>query len=140
MARRFRITTTGRVGPPRWWWVIVHGSLEQMRRAAIRWPYTDDTAEDLAEALGLCQPMGWWENDDEPGVRYYPETGYAGVLRFTVGHTGPEIVGHELVHAAVATYRMNVSSDACLGERCGDEEEDLAYLYGELYASFRSRY
>ena len=140
MARRLRIRTTDRVGPSRWWWVIVHDSLEEMRRAGGRWPHNQTTEAELAEATGMCQPINWWENDAEPGVRYYPDTGYAGAVRFTAGYVSPEIVAHEIVHAAVATYRMNCSADACLGEDCGDEEEDLAYLYGELFASFHDRY
>ncbi len=138
MARRFRISTTGRVGPPRWWWVIIHESLKEMRHAGARWPHNSET--DFGEAEGLCQPINWWENDDEPGIRYYPETGYAGVLRFVTDHIHAEIVAHELVHAAVAVYRMNCSSDACLGEDYGDEEEDLAYIYGELFASFQDSF
>lgn len=49
-----------------------------------------------------------------------------------------EIVAHELVHAAVAVYRMNVRGDVRLGEDCGEREEQLAYIYGELYGSLMS--
>lgn len=139
-ARRFRIATSGEVGPARWWWVVIHPDLDAMRAAARAWcgdVYPDEFWEDTA---GLCQPVGWWEPEDDPRVRHYPESGYAGVIRFAAGHVDAAVVAHELVHAAVAVYRMNCCPDVRLGQQCGRREEELAYLYGELFAAFQERY
>lgn len=35
-------------------------------------------------------------------------------------------------------YRMNVRTEIRLGRQCGSREEDLAYIYGELYGSFEA--
>ncbi|MER5608366.1 hypothetical protein AB0F93_00220 [Micromonospora tulbaghiae] len=138
--RRFRIHTSGRIGPPRWWWVVVHPGVEELRAAGDAWLRRQGAYADLSDAVGLCQPVGWMEYEESPRERHYPASGYAGVVRLAVGEVTAEIVAHELVHAAVATYRMNVRPDVRLGVQCGGREEDLAYLYGELFASFQDRY
>lgn len=122
----------------RWWWVIIHPTLAAMQAAGVAWPWTDE--DDLSGAEALCQPVGWWELEDDPTVRHYPDSGYAGVIRFARDYVHAENVAHELVHAAIATYRMNCASDVRLGQRCGRREEELAYLHGELFAAFQDRF
>lgn len=49
-------------------------------------------------------------------------------------------MAHELVHAAVQVYRMNVARSVRLEADCGRREEQLAYIYGELFADFQERW
>lgn len=65
---------------------------------------------------------------------------YAGVLRLAASAVTAEIVAHELVHAALTIYRMNVHPNVHLGIGCYRREEQFAYIYGELYASFEARF
>lgn len=128
MTRTFTISTSGVHGPRRWWWVRIYPDLEAMRAAAARYHRTAD----LAEAHAVCQPAEWFT---ETGTRY-AGGGLAGVLRFAATELTGEIVGHELLHAAVAVYRQTVHRDVRLGVWCTGREEKLAYIFGELYTSF----
>lgn len=139
--RRFRIRTGGEPGPARWFWVVVHPTLVGMRAAARswRWGLTDDDEDLWARTVAVTQPIGWVTDPALTGLRVYPASGYAGVLRFAAGHVTPEVVAHEVGHAAVAVYRMNCSLEVRLGQQAGPREETLVSLFGELFASFHGR-
>lgn len=66
----------------------------------------------------------------------WPSTGLAGVIRLSAENLYPEVIYHELLHAACSTYRMNVDVELNLGTAYDDmsREEDLAYIYGQLAA------
>jgi hypothetical protein len=133
--RSFTISTD-RVGPRRWWWVRIHDNVDQLREAAHRhrpW-YGRDHWDDTC---GCCHPLGWLNGGK--GDQHWPANGYAGVIRYSEDYLTSEIVAHELVHAALWTYRMNVTGDVRLGRQCGGREEQLAYIYGELYADLELR-
>jgi hypothetical protein len=125
---------TDRVGPRRWWLVRVHDNLDELRRAASA--YHPDV--DFSQCWGCCHAAVWLDQDGK--LVRYGHRGYAGVLRFAADHLTGEVVAHELVHAAVATYRMNIAQDVRLGRGVGEREEQLAYIYGELYAAFEARF
>jgi hypothetical protein len=128
--RSFTISTD-RISPRRWCWVRVHDTAEDMVRAAIRLNPRSSGGSDRAAwdgCYGCFQPS--WEDC---------KTAYAGTLRLVDGWVTPEIVAHELVHAACQVYRMNVHADVRLGTGCRRREEDLAYIYGELHASFAAK-
>ncbi|WP_409463592.1 hypothetical protein [Amycolatopsis sp. GA6-003] len=132
--KRFSIATD-RIGPRRWCWVVVHPDLDHFRAAAIRTAPWHGTAY-WDGCLGCFQPVAYRErHDGEAWVGRWPANGYAGILRLAEGHVSPEIVAHELVHASAQIYRMNVDRDVRLGDDCGEREEQLAYIYGELFAS-----
>ncbi len=128
MTRSFTIATSGRTSPRRWWRVRIYPTVEQLRAAAHRC----QPGTDFSQACGVCHTARW---RTETGLRY-GHRGYAGIIRLAETHLIGEIVGHELLHAAVATYRMTISQDVRLGRSPGPREEDLAYLFGELYTSF----
>lgn len=133
--RTFRISTD-RIGPRRWWIVRVHDTADQFEDAAHR--HRPHHGRDWwTGCRGCCHPVTQRLIVASDGTAQYvePASGYAGVLRFIEDWLTPEVVTHELMHAALATYRMNVCSDVRLGTGCGDREESLAYIYGELYAS-----
>lgn len=133
---------TDRVGPRRWCRVRIHATVEEMRIHAQRLNprvAVDVTGGGWDECFGCFQPVPHWTHTDT-GEISYAANGYAGVLRLAQDHVTSEIVAHELVHAALQIYRMNVVPDIRLGGRCGPREESLAYIYGELYASFEERW
>jgi hypothetical protein len=131
VTRSFTIGT-GRVGPRRWWIVRIHDTVEKLRAAATGYA----PGVDFTECYGCCHAAGWI---DHTGTRRHGLRGYAGIIRLADGYVTAEIVTHELVHAAVATYRMQVREDVRLGRTVGQCEEALAYIYGELFAAFETK-
>jgi hypothetical protein len=107
MTRSFPIRTS-RIGPARWLWVRIHPDLETLRAAAHRLR----PGEDFAACYGCVHPVA-----GPP-----PVNGFAGVVRFALTHLTGDIVAHELVHAALAVYRLNVSADVRLGAGCRRRE------------------
>lgn len=126
----FTIATTGRIVPRRWWQVRVHPDVEHLREAAHKLR-PEHGRDHWNQCFGVCHPVRFEENHH--GQRKYPANGYAGLIRFATEFFTAEVVAHELVHAAAATYRMNVCRDVHLGADCGEHEEQFAYIYGELY-------
>ena len=124
--------------PRRWWRAVVHDSAMDLHAAAQRYN-PKPAGETWDNVYGVHQPFGTYINR-ETNERRYPRNGFAGVIRFVAGHVTPEVVAHELVHAALWCYRMNHKRDVRLGTDCGPREEDLAYIYGELYASFETEW
>lgn len=90
-----------------------------------------------ADTFGCFQPSSFWTN--KQGFVWWHPNGYAGTLRLAEGYVMAEIVAHELVHAAVQIYRMNVRRRVQLGVETGQREEDLAYIYGELFADLQDK-
>ncbi len=132
MTHSFTITTSGDRGPRRWWWVRIYPDVDAMRAAANRC----SPGTDFSQAYGVCQTARW---RTETGGLRYGLRGYSGIIRLAEPHVTAEIAAHELVHAAVATYRMTVNNDVRLGRACSGREEALAYIFGELYAAFAQR-
>jgi hypothetical protein len=127
------------VGPRRWCRVRIHPTVEELRVHAQRLNprvAVDTTGGGWDECFGCFQPPPRFMVGD-PG---WAPNGYAGTLRLADGHITSEIVAHELVHAAAQVYRMNVAGHINLGPSCRRREEDLAYIYGELYASFEDQW
>lgn len=136
MSRLFYIRTA--TPPRRWWQVRIHDSIEDLHAAAQR--YNPKPASETWDGVyGVHQPFGTWVNR-ETGERRYPSNGFAGIIRLDAGHATAETIAHELLHAALWCYRMNHQRDVRLGTDCGPREEDLAYIYGELYASFEDQW
>lgn len=122
-------------GTRRWWTVRIHPDVEHLRRAARR----HHPSVDFSECAGVCQAAVWVDYGTGELTRY-GANGYAGIIRLAPPYVTGAIVAHELLHAAVATYRMNVDSDVRLGEGVGEREEQLAYIYGDLYADFERHF
>lgn len=131
----------------RWWWVRVHDSPASMCRAAHAYaPHHGWAYWKPAAILGCCQPgRPLIEIDDDPDnpqrPLLWPSYGFAGVIRLTAENLFPEVVHHEVLHAACHTYRMNVELSLQLGNGYGDmdREEDLAYIHGQLAADMDTK-
>jgi hypothetical protein len=128
----FAISTGDRYPPRRWFRVRVHATAQELQEAAYKLD-PGSGREFWNECEGCCQAV--LLGGDKQG---YPRNGYAGIVRFASDTFTAEVVAHELVHAAVAVYRMNVCHDVRLGPSVGPREEALAYLYGELFNSLES--
>lgn len=136
MTRTFTIATT--FARRRWWRVAVHDTLDELRKAAHQYrPWVG--REHWAETEGCCHPAGHLDRD---GALHYPRNGFAGVIRYAQPSLTAEIVAHELVHAAAATLRSLGPRDLRLGDGYRGtllREEQLAYIYGELFADLNGR-
>lgn len=128
--------------PARWFWVRVYDTPETLRKIATRVsPHTD-----YSGCFGCVQEVTPWipegvseeDQDDLPlSDLYFPENGFAGVVRLIDDYLYPEIIWHEVFHAACSVFRMNVAQRPQLEgfldpER--DNEEALAYAVGQLGA------
>ncbi len=131
--RAFRIATTGRIGRRVWWMVRLYDDVATLRAHASNY----DPAADFSECYGVCHHARY--HDDNGSLRPGPK-GYGGVIRYSLPHLTGEIAAHELAHAALATYRMVVADNPRFGTGIGFREEQLCYLFGELYASFEQGY
>lgn len=113
-------------GPVRWFQVMIHDSPAELQEAARRYGRPVD------EALACCHPAPMIERlVDGEWVRSNPPT-WAGVVRLCHPHITTAIVAHEMIHAALVIYRMDVCDDVRLGNGCGDREETLAHIAGDL--------
>ena len=118
-------------GPRRYFHVFIHDDADQMRQAGERYnggaPLGDD-------CLACCQPapVRAIVNDDGEIVDHNEPAHFGGVIRFVTGHVTTEIVAHELTHAALVVYRMDINPDVRLGNGCRLREEHLAYITGDL--------
>lgn len=114
-----------------WIRVVLHDTVDQLRRTAKR----SRPGEDNSEAVGLFMPAPWRERYDKAAKMWLPvSNGLAGTIRLAREHLSTEIVAHECVHAAVHLYRQYHRPDGSVGETSGPDEEILAYYAGELVA------
>jgi len=115
-------------GPRRYFHIFIHDDLDDMRAAAKR--YSGCSVDD---ALAVCQPAPLrirYDNDGEPVD--VSDQHWGGIVRLVAGHITTEIVAHELTHAALVVYRMDINPDVRLGNGCRLREEHLAYITGDL--------
>lgn len=133
MVRRFTIRTDWG-GTRRWWIVKIYPTVGQLRAAARGY----DPRTSFSEAYGVCH-HAMWTAPEEQQV-YFGLRGYAGIIRLTDEHLTAEIVVHEIAHAAIAVYRMNIDTDVRLGTHISHQEEDLAYILGDLFGDYCSQF
>lgn len=124
MTRQLRISTD-RTGQPRWWQVTIHPTVEALH-TALRQRGIDPT-----NTFAHTQPASYRTT---PAGCLYPADGFAGDIRYAHHWMTPQIVAHELVHAALATYRMTDTRNADLGNRYSQAEETLAHIHSDLAA------
>lgn len=118
-------------GPRRYLQVFVHPDPEHLQRAARRY-----TGSSFKGTLGCCHPAPVRLRYDADGTAVErPYAHWAGMVRLSQGHITTEIVAHEMTHAALVIYRMDVKPDVRLGNDCRMREETLAYIVGDLIAS-----
>lgn len=118
-------------GRRRWIRLVVHDTLAELRAAADA--YRPEYGPDWwAPAVACFHPAPVRSRVGPDGEMEPIDTGFAGVLRFTRERLDTEVVAHECIHAALAVYRMDVTTFVHLGNGCGRREETLAYIAGDL--------
>lgn len=122
-----------------WFWVIIYHTKKEMRKAA--GDHTEDTGErvDFIRASGVCHTYERVRIAPDGTEKILKEIGTIRLIK-TELHT--EVIAHEIVHAAMHLYRLlygveneldGSSHNASFGNGCNEDEENLAYLYGELF-------
>jgi hypothetical protein len=143
---RFRIRTDW-TKPERWFWVRVYDTPDSLRRMANRVSeMRGGGGSEYGEALGCVQEtVPWIPDDADPETQddlpvtelVWPEDGFAGVIRLCRDWLTPEILAHEILHAAVTVFRMNICQRPQLEGMLAverNQEEALAYTVGQLHA------
>lgn len=118
-------------GPRRWFRLVVHDTLVELREAAHRFR-PEYGADWWTECAGCFHPAPLRRRYDKDGTEHQIDTGYSGTLRFSAELVTTEIVTHEVLHAALCAYRMDVTTYVNLGNGIGRREETLAYIHGDL--------
>jgi len=116
-------------GPRRYFHIFIHDDADEMRTAAEQyngWPVDD------AEAVCQPAPVRAIVNADGDITGRDNQAYFGGIIRFVKGNVTTEIVAHELTHAALVVYRMDINPDVRLGNGCRLREEHLAYITGDL--------
>jgi head-tail adaptor len=116
-------------GRRRYFRLFVHPDLDHFRRAAHRY-----SGADFSQASGCCHPAPVRERYDVATDTWYDsgDPHWAGIVRLVSGHIHSEVVAHEMTHAALVVYRMDIKADVRLSNGCGAREELLAYIVGDL--------
>lgn len=143
---QFKVAT-GYTAPRRWFWVRIYDSVDSLRAVANRWAvWSNGSGGEYDDCVGCVQevvPMipAWYAEDDQdclPSMGLeWPADGFAGVIRLSYEWLTTEIIAHEVTHAAVTVFRMNVRMRPELEGMLDPErpnEEALAYAVGELTA------
>jgi hypothetical protein len=114
-------------GPRRYFRVAIYDDREAFQAAALQY----NGVELEAECHGVCQPAPVKEDGSDPSH-------FGGVIRFVASHLTPEVAAHEMVHAALVVYRMDINPDVRLGNGCRLREEHLAHIAGDLISQLDS--
>lgn len=143
--RQFKICA-GYTKPDRWFWVRIYDTAESLRYVANRLDgWRNGTAGQYDDCVGCVQEVTPWIPEDmDPRMQdsvslhsrlKWPEDGFAGVIRFCAEWLTPEIIAHEITHAALVVHRMNLRQRPLLEGMLAPErpnEEALAYAVGQL--------
>lgn len=122
-----------------WFHVIVYPTTREMIDAANE--HTKETGEDMkyTGSAGVChtyQRLKITEKGEETLLNEI------GTIRLAKTHLNTEVVSHEVLHAAMHLYRLlygtereyeGSSHNADFGSGCNPQEENLCYLFGEMF-------
>lgn len=123
---RFAVRTTTIAAAPGWIWVVVHDSVEQLRRAATRYG-----GGDHSDTAACFQGTGARMRVDDDGRVTVPASRFAGVMRILPDH-GAGTLAHEATHAALAIYgrQHRVFLEPFASDMA--DEEVLCYTVGDI--------
>jgi len=115
-------------------WVIVHDTLKEMQDAADKHEGTNNNEGVLGVHHAYTRLIIKKGKKDVLSKD-------VGIIRLAKTHLATIVVAHELVHAALWQYRvLKLDSDTGkeipevnLGNKCGEDEEMFAHLYGDLF-------
>jgi hypothetical protein len=116
-------------GSRRYVHIAVHNTDDDLRRAAAAYR----PGADWTDTAGCFHPADLRLRYDADGnAEDVSDPHYAGLMRLSREHLTTEVVIHETVHAAATIYRMDVCTMIRLENGCGEREETLAYIVGDL--------
>lgn len=133
MTRRFW-TVTIEIDEPREVNVYLYDTVEEMRAAAME--FATEVGEKVEEghydyALGVTH--GYWRYRDEDLL---PEVV---TMRLVRGHLLPEIISHEVAHAAQHLYLVDHldggDSEDLAVDHFASDNETFAYIFGALFGA-----
>lgn len=114
-----------------WYWVYVYDDKNKLRAAAREYKQEDD----FDNCLAVCQPQRRIVISPTGEVKEYDNLGVVRILNTA----GSEIAAHELLHASLNLYREKHRKNADFGEQCNDEEEELCYIFGQMFSMLVSK-
>lgn len=116
--------------PQVYFWVYVYENLDQLRDQASRF----NPNENYDDCYGVCQPFKREIVKETGEIIRHPNIGVIRIL----DKAGAEVSLHEIIHASLWNYRV-CFGDANFGEECSIDEENFAYICGQLYRSLVSK-
>lgn len=112
---------------------MIHDTHEDFVKAASRYSYHAPSGH-YDSAVGAFHPVDHREKYDKKKKRWINTTPkhYAGVIRLEKEWVVPDVIVHEVVHAAAHIWRLDISKRVNLGDNCYQNEEYFAYIVGDL--------
>ncbi len=121
--------------------VLVYDDIKELRKAADRYDKKHGGDKPNKDILGVSHHF-CSETFEEGTDKLVGRKRVIGIIRLSKKHCTTEIVSHELLHTALWNFRLNNGithesdgsiENACFGSTCGDDEETLCHLYGQLF-------
>lgn len=119
-------------GPKKYVRIVIHDTHEQFLKGAE--DYRPDAVTPPDPPVACFHPPVIVEHYDKRLKRWVRRSSlhFAGTIRMSQDWLTDEIIVHEVTHAAIEIYRRDYAKRPDLGLHCGKNEENLAYLIGEL--------
>lgn len=124
-----------------WFWVIVHDTVEEMRRAADQYDIKSGAVRPIrgagdetgyfGRALGVTHK---YEREIYTKNGLWIEYPNVGVIRLCKPYLSTEIVSHELMHAVAWTWKLKYGHSIGRAYKNGWREEMLCHMYGHSFS------
>lgn len=115
-----------------WLWVYVHPTLKKFIQAYKKYEKREFGQDNptIEDVKGCCHCYRRIRINEDKTEEASNEVG---IIRLAFTNCTPLVIAHELVHGAMQIYREEFQHSATFGSNCGPKEENLAYIYGELF-------
>lgn len=120
-------------GRPRDVELHLYSSARSMRAAANRWAVEVGTGETFHNADGVCHGFDRIRVDEDG---YEHEDELVCIIRLHEKRLRPDVVAHEVAHAAQHIYRLDlIDEDGAVSDHMHAGNEPFAWLMGELFGA-----
>ena len=133
-------------GKGHWFWVRFYSNADKLQEAARRCDISRGFLSEEYTMLGCVQPTiirERYSKEFKDWRRVSHRNKLCGVIRLIDpdGYSlNREHLAHELLHATLEIYRRAIRKNANFWETCNQSEEELCYIYGEMYNHFMIQY
>jgi hypothetical protein len=110
--------------------VRIYERLQDLRGAETRYKNWSGFKDENNDFVGICH--SWYSVYINPNGEEY-EREWVNLIRLCREHLTPTIIAHEFAHAAQWIYSLDFPDDK---EPMRSDNEEFAYLYGELLGAF----